>query len=136
MGLQVNVRRGYELKTPFIGRPVRPFHFAVFIATGAVAVTNIDGEGTLLFGYASHTVGGLAGVAAVLLLAGWVTQRDRLAEWGLLLAAGMWASRAVFAALSGTGWFAVTLSVAWLVGSAGAYLLERYDHAQNEATRE
>ena len=33
MGLQVNVRRGYELKTPFIGRPVRPFHFAVFIAT-------------------------------------------------------------------------------------------------------
>jgi hypothetical protein len=124
----MDVRKGYELRTPFLGRPVRPFHFAVFIATAALAATNIDGVGTILTGPASHIVGVVASLAAALLLVGWVTEADRPAEWGLLLAAGVWVSRATFATLVGAGWFAVALSSAWAVGAGGAYLLERADH--------
>ena len=125
---QKRERRGYELKSLFWGRPIRPFHLAVCIATSAVAITNIDGVGTVLTGTVSLVVGSIALVSASLLFIGWWINKDIFAEWGLLLAAGMWGSRAVFAWLSGAGWFSTTLSIAWLIGSTGAYLLERYDH--------
>lgn len=121
-------RRGYELKSLFWGRPVRPFHLAVCISTGAVFITNLDGLGTVLEGAVAYLVGAVAGVSALLLFLGWWFEKDVLAEWGLLLAAGTWSSRAMFAYLTHAGWFATTVSIAWVIGATGAYLLERYDH--------
>lgn len=127
---QKRERRGYELKALFWGRPIRPFHLAVFISTGAVGITNLDGAGTVLSGATSYVVGGVASISAILLITGWWFKKDVFAEWGLLLAAGMWASRATFAFLSHAHneWFTIAISFAWFVGAAGAYLLERYDH--------
>lgn len=122
------LRRGYELGVHVFGRPVRPFHLAVMTATGAVAVANVFFGGVVLTGDASVFVGWIATASCVLLFAAWVTRRDTLAEWGLLLAVFVWASRAMFAVIIGSGWFAVTVSLAWVIGAAGAYLLERADH--------
>ena len=131
----MNVRRGYELDTLFWGRPVRPFHLAVTIATAVIAWTLLTTTPLQVWPHtAVHAVGALAGVGAVSLLVGWWWRSERFAEWGLLLATGVWASRAVYAALSGEGllivdqWPSVLLSLAWAVGAGGAYLLERYDH--------
>jgi hypothetical protein len=78
--------------------------------------------------------------SAVLLTVGWWWRNEWCAEWGLLLATGAWVSRAVYISLAGTGFLGYTdaplqvsvvsaiVSLAWAVGAAGAYLLERYDH--------
>lgn len=131
------IRRGYELKSLFLGRPIRPFHFAVTIATTVVAVSNFtanNSDVTFLGHSASNMLGGFALAAAVLLFIGWWATNDFAAEWGLLIATGVWVTRAVYIALTGDNVYvlgtvaAVVLSLAWAVGSSGAYMLERYDH--------
>ncbi len=132
----MDVRKGYELRTPFLGRTVRPFHLAVTIATSVIAWSLIrnDPGGSPLAETLTHGVGWGALVAATLLTVGWWFRQETAAEWGLLVACGVWVSRAAYAALDGAGvlvveqWPSVFLSLAWAVGAGGAYLLERADH--------
>lgn len=124
------IRRGYELKTLFWGRPVRPFHLAIAISTGTIALTNLFFSGIILSGTLGDVVGVTAAISCALLFIGWWGDNDWCAEWGLLLASGAWASRATFAILVNKDeWNGILLSFAWLIGASGAYMLERYDHA-------
>jgi hypothetical protein len=125
------MRRGYELNTLFLGRRVRPFHLAVTIATAVVAWT-LHTPGSWAPDDPAQILTYAAAVSATALTVGWWFRSDRAAAFGLLLATGVWASRAVYAALTtGTGvfagnpWASVALSVAWTIGAGGAYLLER-----------
>jgi hypothetical protein len=135
-----NVRRGYELKTLFFGRPVRPFHLAITIATSIVALSNLTAinDETFLLHASSIILGLFALLASISLTVGWWYRSDWFAEWGLLLAVGVWTSRAVYIGLTNDGLFvlgttaAVVLSLAWSIGAGGAYLLERYDHVIGE----
>lgn len=133
------IRRGYELKTLFFGRPIRPFHLAVTIATAVIAMSNLtDSPETFLLHTSSNVLGAVALTSAILLTVGWWYTNDWAAEWGLLTAVGVWVSRAVYIAITDDGLFvigtlaAVVLSLAWAVGAGGAYLLERYDHVIGE----
>jgi hypothetical protein len=133
------IRRGYELKTLFFDRPVRPFHLAVTIATLVIAISNLtDSQETILLHASSNLLGAFALVSAALLTFGWWYSNDWAAEWGLLLAVGVWVTRAMYIAITDDGLYklgtiaAVTLSVAWAIGAGGAYILERYDHVIGE----
>lgn len=133
------IRRGYELKRLFLGRPIRPFHLAVMLATGTVGYTLLrsfsDEKGGMAF-----LLGIIASIASGFLFLGWWVKpnwkldQQWFAEWGLLLALGVWLSRAFYVLISDYSGVlnntaaSVILSVAWAVGSGGAYLLERYDH--------
>ena len=111
------------------GWGVHPFHLALTVSSGTVAVTNLFSHGIILVGAVGDYVGVVAGVAAIVLFAGWVLRRPGLTEWGLLLAAGAWTSRAMFAFLTSSDpWPTMLLSSAWAVGAAGAYIMERRDH--------
>jgi hypothetical protein len=130
----VNVRKGYELEGLFFGRPIRPFHLAITLATSVVAVSNLTAhEETFLGHTTSHFIGAFALVAVVFLFFGWVFNNEWSAEWGLLIAAGVWVARSVYIGMSDEclcvlGTIAsVLLSIAWAIGAGGAYLLERYD---------
>lgn len=127
-------RRGYELHTLFLGRRIRPFHLAVTIATAVVAWTLLDTPNLPLFDHSVTRIIGLAAATAALLLTyGWWFRSDRAASGGLLLATGVWASRAAYAAIAGEGilivnqWPSFFLSLAWTIGAGGAYQMERAD---------
>lgn len=132
----MNPRKGYELEGLFLDRPIRPFHFAVMLATSTIAVLlwipseTIDGwEGP-----GSHVLAVAATNSALLLFVGWWFRNEWAAEWGLLLAVGVWVARAFYVLSTGgesgviVPWASATLSIAWAIGAGGAYLLERYDH--------
>jgi hypothetical protein len=134
-----NIRRGYELKTLFFGRPVRPFHLAVTIATFVIGVSNLtDSPETFLLHTSSNFLGALAVSSAFLLTLGWWFTNDWAAEWGLLIAVGVWLSRGILIAITDDGLYvlgtvaSVILSFAWAIGAGGAYLLERYDHINRD----
>jgi hypothetical protein len=127
-------RRGYELDGLFFGRPIRPFHLAVTLSTGVVAYVLhrvLDAGWTST---AAHTLGAVATVSVVLLTVGWWRTNDWCAEWGLLLATGVWTARGVLIVIDPNvtplfGPFpSALLSFAWAVGAGGAYMLERLDH--------
>lgn len=139
-------RRGYELEGLFFGRPIRPFHLAVMIATASIGAVSIwlakdPGKASEWF---AHGLGATMIVSSVLLFVGWWWRSEWCAEWGLLLATGTWVTRTAYILTSGTGFLGYTntpntltvasafASLAWAVGAGGAYLLERYDHAVDQ----
>lgn len=118
-----------ELPWHVWGRKIRPYAFAVSLASAVVAwailVKHNDAGSHLESG--SGVIVGWAALAAVLLLWwGWWAQSDRTMCAGLLLTAGVFAARAAIVWLDqGTVGAAWLLSVAWCVASGGAWLLER-----------
>lgn len=118
-----------ELSWHVWGRKIRPYAFAVSLASAVVAwailVRHNDAGSHLESG--SGLIVGWAALAAVLLLWwGWWAQSDRAMRGGLLLTAGVFAARAAIVWLDqGTVGAAWLLSVAWCVASGGAWLLER-----------
>jgi hypothetical protein len=70
-----------------------------------------------------------ASAAATCLLFGWVLKNDDLHEWGLILTAGVWSMRmSLYVFDAGIASIGVWLSLAWIVGAVGSWLLEAYDH--------
>jgi hypothetical protein len=119
-----------ELPWLLWGRHVRPYAFAVSLMMGMLgwyilAVGN--DAGTLFDGRTPPAL--IAGVAATtscaLLWAGFWLQSGSAMKTGLLLSAGVMFARAVLVA-GASGWMAqsVWFSLAWVVASGGAYLLE------------
>lgn len=141
------LRRGYELKHLFLNRPIRPFHLAVAMSTGVVGFSLISQShpNKELYGCycddAGHLLGWIGILASFLLFLGWFVKpewkpnQEWFAEWGLLLAVGVWVSRSVYVLISDSSGLlknpilSSILSLAWAIGAGGAYLLERYDHA-------
>jgi hypothetical protein len=138
-GVNQYLRRGYELKGLFWGRPVRPFHFAIMMATYVISAVGmlIETQSELVRN-AGFTLGFVSFVGASFLLIGWIFQKYWFSEWGLLISAGAWTENAVYVALRGdtvtalTPAAAVFISLAWVIGALGAYVLERYDRFLHE----
>jgi hypothetical protein len=121
--------RGVELPWMIFGRRLRPFSFAIMFTTLVVGIQYVGlhaGPGSAV---ASWGTGGFAFASAFLLFLGWAFKHDDMHDWGLLIAAGVWGSRAVLFWLeTGPSTLSVYFSLGWFVGIMGAYGLERYDH--------
>lgn len=121
--------RGVELPWKILGRRIRPFSFALMLATLVAAVEFAQAETGPGSGLTEAFAGGFGYLAVTLLLLGWITVNDDLHDWGLLVAAGVWGGRATLFFLdSEFDDVGAYLSVCWAVGALGAYALERYDH--------
>jgi hypothetical protein len=126
-------REGTELPWEFLRRSVRPFHLAVAFACVTLFILDVLTNSTALsLTTYGDGIGWLSLLAAVMLTYGWAFRSDRVAMWGLLVSVWVWAFRASFYLLpfgthftAGTRWASGVLSVAWVVGSGGAWLLER-----------
>jgi hypothetical protein len=119
------------------GRRVRPFSLALLISTFVVAYQYEileAGPGT----DASDLIETMfAAVTITLLITGWFFNDERLHRAGLAMAAGVWAARsALYAFDFGITHIAVWLSLAWVVGCVGAWILESYDAKWRDAYRE
>ena len=106
-----------------------PFHLALMISSGAVAIVNLLFSGVVLTGSIGNIVGLVMAASAVSLFAGWVFGNRPVTEWALLLAAGAWTSRATFALLTTDHdtVFTTTISMAWAIGAGGSWWLWRQD---------
>lgn len=122
--------RGVELPWKVMGRRIRPFSFAIMCTTFVVGIQHLglhDGPGAAV---ADWFTGGFAFTAALMLLIGWAFKQDDIHDWGLLVAAGVWGSRAALYFMEdGPSALGVYFSLGWFAGIMGAYLLERYDHS-------
>lgn len=120
---------GRTLPWTFLRRTVRPYAFAVSLATAIVFCSMLteSGVGQTLDGVAGKVIGIAAGAVTVLMWAGWWLQRPRLMEHGLLLSTAAWASVATVVLLEGSSWPSGLLAVAWMIASGGAWLLEVND---------
>ena len=118
-----------ELPWQVWGRKIRPYAFAVSMASAVVAYAILvrhNDAGSHLESGSGVLVGWAAAAAVLLLWWGWWAQSDRTMRAGLLLTAGVFAARAAIVWLDqGTVGAAWLLSVAWCVASGGAWLLER-----------
>lgn len=118
------------------GRPVKPLALAASVAVFGVALGPFTPGGNQVFEFSSgmgyvQAVTGL--VTLILFQLGWWLCYQRLVEWGLLLTAGVFCSRAVLGALT-VGFLhpAVWISVGMSVGAAGAWTLERAPRRRRE----
>lgn len=76
----------------------------------------------------AHVTAVVAGAAIAALNIGWWARSQSFAEWGLLLATGVYASRTVFLGLTlGTGDIGFWLSLGATIIIGGSYLLETAD---------
>lgn len=113
------------------GRPIHPFHLAAFTTLVVLAYSNLVLDDTVLANAPIGTwLGLLSAAGALLFIVGWIADIAELGEWGLLLATTVWATRAALYVLvlhAPTRWTSFGLSLAWVIGSGGAYLLERFE---------
>ncbi len=127
-----------------LGRKIRPYALAVVfvcvILSVALLITG-DDIGRILdndenvagqFNLIGYSIGALALTATILLIAGWWSRSEKLFQWGLLISAAMFATRAAFLFMD-LGWRHVPgwVSVGWVIASGGAWLLERTAHSHN-----
>ena len=118
-----------ELPWLIAGRHVRPYAFAVSLATAnlaAIILTNRSVWGTPGDAW-SLVVAAVAIGSTVLLWAGFWLRHSALMEHGLLLSVAVFTARGVYIGLvGGSGaWWTAGLSFAWGIASGGAWLLER-----------
>ncbi len=120
-----------DLPWLIFGRKARPYALAVSLASLYVAASiliNRQDAGDALDDWTGR--GLLVGLVALLsfgfLMVGWWARSDRLMCLGLLTSAGVFGARAAFIFADTGDLFALSawLSTAWVVASAGAYLLE------------
>lgn len=115
------------------GRFLRPYAFAVSIATAVIAYAILCGVAVgRLLNDGSGLITGCVGVAATLLLwAGWWAKSDRWMRWGLFWTTGVWAAVATILAYDVGVWNVNTLLAAcWALASGGAWLLEATDRVR------
>jgi len=120
---------GVEVPYEFMGRRMRPFSLALMLSTIVVVYQyEIIEQGPGPHGFdVAETV--FASAAIFGLFFGWLLKNDDLHEWGLILAAGVWAMRMSLYWLDvGPASIGVWLSLSWFIGAVGAWLLEAFDH--------
>lgn len=109
------------------GRKLRPFSFALSLATAVIGYGTLKGvaAGVGLDGNAGKTVGVAALIAVLMLVYGWWARSDKAMIRGLLLSTGVWASTTAFLALDiGITALSTMSAACWCVAAGGAWLLE------------
>ena len=121
---------GRTLPWLMFGRAVRPYAFAVSLAT-TVSVWSVSTDravGELLDGLPGAVIAAYGVLAVVALWAGFWARRDAWMRLGLLMSAGYWASVGAVVLLEpGVGVVSGWLAWCWVVASGGAWLLEEID---------
>lgn len=112
------------------GRPVKPVGLFLSLSALVVVVINVLDLGILTASAWGDLVGVVMAAAAALLVAGWVTRSQRLAELGLLCAFAAWLFRFWIGGLV-VGFDidheGVWLSLCWAGIAGGSWALERLD---------
>lgn len=109
------------------GRPVKPVAAAIAASMSVLALTNALSVG-VVEGFASHVILAAAAAAGTALAGGWIGNSQRMVEWGLLLATGVWVVRTVFVGLTeGWGFYGLYLNMCWVAVAGSTYLLEAID---------
>lgn len=129
-----------QLPWTVAGRPVRPFHAALALATFTIGLQLHLSCNCALGRPPYDLLLSLAcWVAAGLLLVGWLTFPFRkaaiwLTSWGALLALGVWSARLAYvlisensAGLTKSAPFSAVLSFSWLLVALGVWLVERME---------
>lgn len=121
--------RGVELPYTIFGRHLRPFSFALMLATFTIALQfyllpEAPGEG-----WSQHVMGTLGMLGVLGLFFGWALKSDPVHDFGLLFVSGVWVGRTfLFGAQNDWLYVGTYLSACWAIAAIGAWLLERYDH--------
>ena len=110
------------------GRPIKPVALGLSMSMLVLCVFNTIDAGVLLETQVGDVVAVMSGIAAFLLIAGWVGKSQMMAEWGLFLAGMTMTLRSAFLfVLQGGSNIGVWLGVGTAVVAFGAFLLERTD---------
>lgn len=121
---------GRTLPWRILGRAVRPYAFAVSLAT-TVSIWSVSTDravGELLDGWPGAVIAAYGVVAVMLLWLGFWARRDRWMRWGLLASAGYWAAVGAVVMLEpGVALISAWLAWCWTAASGGAWLLEEID---------
>lgn len=126
----MSIQDGRSLPWRLFDRIIRPYSFAVSLATFAVTVSIFSSSsvGTALDGgWAQLVIGVAAALSTGLLWAGWWATSVRLMNHGLLVGAGVWAAVGAEILLEGASWPSGVIALCWSIASAGAWLLEVND---------
>lgn len=110
-----------------LGRPIKPVALGLALNVLVIAQANIRNDDRGIGQGLAYLLALAAGAAFVLLCAGWFMKRQRLAEYGLLLTAGVYMTRAIFVALENPWDQAIFFSVGAAIIAGGSYLLEATD---------
>jgi uncharacterized membrane protein YhaH (DUF805 family) len=123
------VSRGVELPWHIFGRRIRPFSFALMLATLAVGVQFFIQDGAPGDRLHQYFMSALSLVGVALLFSGWALLTDPLHDWGLLIVSGVWMGRTALYVME-DDWeqIGLYLSACWVIAAVGAWFIERYDH--------
>lgn len=110
-----------------LGRPFKPVALGLALNVFIIAQANFRTDDRGIGGLLSIVLALTAGTALVLLCAGWFFGRQRLAEYGLLLTAGVYITRAIFVALGDPWDQSILFSIGAAIIAGGSYLLEATD---------
>lgn len=115
-----------QLRRFILGRAVRPYAFAVSMATAVVswAVLTDQAVGRRLDEWPGHLIGVMGIITVVLLWYGWWARSDVWMTRGLLWSTGVWAGVGTVLSIEGGAVVSGLLAWCWVVASAGAWLLE------------
>lgn len=125
-----------DLPLKVYGRPLKPLALSVMLSMVVIAVINVLDVGLAADHLWGDFIGLLAAVSAAAMAGGWFARSQSMAEVGMLIAAGVWMVRGVFALLYngsvpiGYGW---AFSFCWALAAGGAYMLERVDDSEHKA---
>lgn len=110
------------------GRAIKPYALSLFLSMIVLTFINILNIGVFSDNVLGDVIAIIAGGTATLFLSAWVFNNRSLLEIGLLFAAGVWMTRATFDLfVNGYTEFGIYLSLCWVIGAAGSYLMERRD---------
>lgn len=125
------------LRRRIAGRAVRPYAFAVSLATWVVAVAILTDQavGALLDDWPGEVLGVIAIGVVGMLWGGWWARSDVWMTRGLLWSSGVWAGVGTVLSVEGGSWVSASLAWCWAVASAGAWLLEHEDVERGRRVR-
>ena len=120
---------GRSLPWRVFGRVIRPFSFAVSLATAVLTAGIVTNQtvGVSLDGAAGKFIGIAATASTSLLWWGWWSRSVTAMTNGLLIAAGVWAAAGAAIMFEGASWVSGCVALCWAVASAGSWLLEVSD---------
>lgn len=120
-----------DLPWALFGRPIKPLSLAQMLALFVIGWVYIYDSGTELG--ESTVIADITGAVALgtclMMLLGWLKSSQRMAEISLVIAAGVWVSRAAIVLMTDylADPVAFWLSLCWGLAAGGAFLLESMD---------